>query len=82
MLALPSATAQKRPSSGDQQIDVHEIADAPVLNVQVIPSGEVWMLVLPDTAQKMPSSGDQQIDIQEEEDAPVLKVQFIPSVEV
>lgn len=50
-------TAQKRPSSGDQQIDVHTFAAGAVREVHVLPSGDVITLPSFATAQNSFSAG-------------------------
>lgn len=59
------APAQKRPSSGDQQMEVQLLSAALARVVQVTPSGDViTRLPVPllATAAKRPSSGDQQTE--------------------
>jgi hypothetical protein len=76
-------TAAKRRSLGDQATPSHEFAFAPVLAVQVIPSGEV---IISDefafTAQNKAKAGDQVIPHQVPAEGDVLVVQVIPSSEV
>jgi hypothetical protein len=59
----PEPTAQKRPSSGDQQIAFHWIFADGVRDVHVVPFEDVITTLIP-TAQKRLSSGDQQISYQ------------------
>ena len=62
---LEYTTAQKRPSSALQQTDVQFELLGSVLDVQVIPSGDVAATAAPfATVQNNPSSALQQTEIQ------------------